>query len=623
MGMLALAMTAAGQTPGGVPANNLALWLKADAGTSCTADGCTVSAWADSGPFGNVAAGFNGPVLVQGQHNFNPGIVFNSVPSNASTNRYFDVTDGFANFSAGISAFVVARPIVNASWERFFDFSAGGINSNSNILFGRSGASSSLHLGVHSGSAQGDIATPTATIVNGRDNLTAFRTAAGSTQATLFADGRAMLTSNVRVPPNVTRVNNFIGRSNYPADAYFCGRMSEVVIFNVDLSAIHRQQVHSYLAAKYGFTLDQTFAQSYLASDGTTRMWDHSIAGASLFNRNITVIGRDDNSALMQKQSRSIYTQALVTVGHGNTIATTNAGNTNGFATDRSFLSFGDNSGAMSWTAVGAPIGTLILGRVWRAQEVGTVGSMRFRVPGSLSPLPTRLPTELMAVYLVVDADGNFTSGATLVPMTLVGTNWECDRDLVHGDHFTFATANNTTLPVELLDFSATVTGPRQVQLRWSTATEVNNDHFTVERSQDGTSWTAIGEIPGAGNSTHRRDYATTDDEAPSGMVLYRLGQTDQDGGIMHSPVVTAFLAPTSVPGMTAYPNPAADILHVLLDRPLTGPLILMDIHGRVVLRAAAAMEPPDRRLQLDLASLPAGTYLLRADDRVLRIVKR
>ncbi len=117
-GFLPLVGTTCGQTPGGSPSADPALWLKVDAGSSCGSNGCAVTSWADPGPNGNVAIGFNSPTMEQGLHNFDAGITCNTVPSTASTSRHFDVTDGFDNFTAGISAFEAARPIANASWER-------------------------------------------------------------------------------------------------------------------------------------------------------------------------------------------------------------------------------------------------------------------------------------------------------------------------------------------------------------------------------------------------------------------------------------------------------------------------------------------------------------------------
>lgn len=84
-------------------------------------------------------------------------------------------------------------------------------------------------------------------------------------------------------------------------------------------------------------------------------------------------------------------------------------------------------------------------------------------------------------------------------------------------------------LPVELLSFDAAF-GGKQVDLNWSTQTEVNNDYFTVEKSTDGYSFNAIATIKGAGHSITRKDYSYADREFTNGMSYYRIRYTDYNG---------------------------------------------------------------------------------------------
>ena len=108
--------------------------------------------------------------------------------------------------------------------------------------------------------------------------------------------------------------------------------------------------VDRYLALKYGITLIQP--TSYVNSSGTT-IWDATTNGT--YHNNIAGIGRDDGSALNQKQSRSVNS-GLVTIGLG-AIATANIANTNTFATDKTFLTWGNDTGATTLTSTGAPRG--------------------------------------------------------------------------------------------------------------------------------------------------------------------------------------------------------------------------------------------------------------------------
>lgn len=90
------------------------------------------------------------------------------------------------------------------------------------------------------------------------------------------------------------------------------------------------------------------------------------------------------------------------------------------------------------------------------------------------------------------------------------------------------------TLPVKLVDFSAEAANDKVV-LTWATATEENNSFFSVERSDDGSTWTVVKTIQGAGNSSVLRKYECADNNPTSGTVYYRLKQTDFDGNSSYS----------------------------------------------------------------------------------------
>ena len=67
--------------------------------------------------------------------------------------------------------------------------------------------------------------------------------------------------------------------------------------------------------------------------------------------------------------------------------------------------------------------------------------------------------------------------------------------------------------------------------MEWQTASELNNDYFSIERSEDGINFNSIGTVNGAGNSSTVRNYELTDSELSSvSIIYYRLKQTDYDG---------------------------------------------------------------------------------------------
>jgi hypothetical protein len=232
-----------------------------------------------------------------------------------------------------------------------------------------------------------------------------------------------------------------IGSSN---DEPFQGQIMEMAYYHNDVfTSAERARVESYLALKYGIPLNT----DYVASDGTTTFWDFS--GNSPYSNNITGIGRDDDSDLNQKQSISQTSDGLLTIALGS-IETDNASNTNAFSADNSFLQWGSNGGGFAFTNTGAPSGSIIFTRQWKVQETGTVGTVRISVPSNSSSLTNKIP-DATSLKLLVDSDGDFSSGSSATSMVLVGDNWETDIDLNDGDFFTFS--------VEGAALSATVNG--------------------------------------------------------------------------------------------------------------------------------------------------------------------
>ncbi|MFH0866877.1 MAG: hypothetical protein V1904_11830 [Bacteroidota bacterium] len=99
-------------------------------------------------------------------------------------------------------------------------------------------------------------------------------------------------------------------------------------------------------------------------------------------------------------------------------------------------------------------------------------------------------------------------------------------------------------MPIELLSFNAKEKDDNVI-LNWSTASEVNNDFFTIENSENGIDFNTIGYIEGSGNSNSVLDYNFVD-ENPYKISFYRLKQTDYDGGYTYSQIIKVSLNETS-----------------------------------------------------------------------------
>ncbi len=181
-----------------------------------------------------------------------------------------------------------------------------------------------------------------------------------------------------------------------------------------------------------------------------------------------------------------------------------------------------------------------------------------------------------------------------------------------------------TPLPVQLIRFQAyQVQG--KVHLDWTTASEMRNRAFTVERSVDTRSWVEVDELPGMGTTQLITRYNAVDEEPLKGLSYYRLRQEDEDGTRTWSATVVVNFG-SGGPGLEVFPNPAHDMIAVLFDPIMNGGTL------HVVNDLGQRMDGPRKlengRADLDVRAFPPGTYtvVLTRDDIGLRgrfVVKR
>ncbi len=180
--------------------------------------------------------------------------------------------------------------------------------------------------------------------------------------------------------------------------------------------------------------------------------------------------------------------------------------------------------------------------------------------------------------------------------------------DLYEMNSITLGTLE-VSLPVTLLYFNATA-AEDGVHIKWSTASEQNNDFFSVERSQNGTDWTIIQDMKGAGSSALTRQYETWDRQAPSGRVYYRLGQSDLNGAKSFSEIVSVEIDQDfgSDLSIRIFPNPVAQYMTADLGRQVDSiELIIMDVGG---LPRLTQKFRSTQTIRLDTSGLPGGLYL-------------
>ncbi|MFM8744484.1 MAG: T9SS type A sorting domain-containing protein, partial [Cytophagales bacterium] len=119
----------------------------------------------------------------------------------------------------------------------------------------------------------------------------------------------------------------------------------------------------------------------------------------------------------------------------------------------------------------------------------------------------------------------------------------------------TFTVTDETqVLPVELVSFSASSSNG-VVQLFWKTASELNNESFTIERSRAGEKFEDVQTIKGMGTTPTATNYTAQDVTPYTGISYYRLRQKDFDGRTSYSNVVSVSVSDTG--GWSVFPNPS------------------------------------------------------------------
>lgn len=125
---------------------------------------------------------------------------------------------------------------------------------------------------------------------------------------------------------------------------------------------------------------------------------------------------------------------------------------------------------------------------------------------------------------------------------------------------------NCVNLPISLLSFTVACSN-QLIILEWETATETNNDFFTIERSQGTENWNVVGTVPGAGNSTSLLKYTLRDTTDNEGITYYRLKQTDYNGNFKYGAIVGINKCEDNIPDrFTIYPNPSKGEFKLLFD---------------------------------------------------------
>ncbi len=175
-----------------------------------------------------------------------------------------------------------------------------------------------------------------------------------------------------------------------------------------------------------------------------------------------------------------------------------------------------------------------------------------------------------------------------------------------------------SSLPVKLISFAGERTGAAN-RLFWTTASETNNKGFELQRSIDGTNFSALSFVATKsdnGNSNTQLNYDFTDNNPFATTNYYRLKQTDKDGKFIYSNVVllkggrnNGALTISSL-----YPNPAVNNLKLAIASPTNSKvtMVITDLAGKIVLQQPATLTIGDNTMNLNIKQLSKGAYSIK-----------
>lgn len=181
----------------------------------------------------------------------------------------------------------------------------------------------------------------------------------------------------------------------------------------------------------------------------------------------------------------------------------------------------------------------------------------------------------------------------------------------------------NTTLPIELARFELEKTYNSEVNVKWSTALEENNDFFTIEKSKEGREWEEVTEIKGQGNSSALLNYEIRDENPFQGLSYYRIRQTDYDGKSKVSRIMSVNFNEIKAFEVSMYPNPATDKVYLKGDKSELQTIEIYDIFGKNVTSIINTDGLKDNNAVLDVSNLVNGTYYVKTKTTVHKLSKR
>jgi hypothetical protein len=366
-----------------------------------------------------------------------------------------------------------------------------------------------------------------------------------------------------------------VGGNTTNNEFFHKGRIAEVIFYNAPLHIDSVRRIETYLAIKYGITLNPnglSTSNGYVSSSGTS-VYSQGSTGTTYWN-NIIGLARDASSGLLQKQSHTYDDSIRLYIS---TLAATNSGNGGTITDNGDFLMIGATTGKLMEavaTASEKPSGiTVRLDREWKLINTGfnQSFSMQIKLDGSASGLFSGGGT----LRLLADDDGNFTnatkinsgtSGVTLsyssgiITVTIVPSSSGGIFPVNGTPKYITVASNNGTLDDASIQLICTKNN-HLVLLEWKSNSETATDRYEVEKSFDQRNWNTVTAISVKNTNTAPASYQTVDTISEN-TVYYRIKIISKTGEASYT-TVQKISGNIKTVQLQTYPNPVTSFLNV------------------------------------------------------------
>ncbi len=390
------------EAPGGI-VDNLRVWFNANSGTSITNG--NITSWEGQKPYGvntttvNDVAG--DPSVVPNSANYNSVVSFDEDDAIRTTSRVPYTT--YFNASSDRNTTFLVKKSTKGNVEAGYAY-ANGVTTERAGYFERA-----------AGYQRSDYGKDKTILAGSTTMINKYIIARQDVQPgdfSLYLDG-ALERQIDKFSSLAGSSEGYLGFGANPDDFSFQSAtdIAEYIIYASDLSPTEIKEVESYLALKYGISLNQTVATNYLASDGTV-IW--SATDNAGYATDIFGIGQDNASGLNQKVSRSVNNNNSPVLSTTANFLLSNADASRTALGEGNFMLMGHNNGTENSFTSSFNGGTNNrTDRVWKVDETGTVGEVYFAIPYAAVTFPSGGTPSV-----IISDDENFDDQDQVLPLT-------------------------------------------------------------------------------------------------------------------------------------------------------------------------------------------------------------